>query len=175
VLAREGTRQGVFYLVSGSTNVPLYSVLSSMGISDSQMSDAWGRDVMEASKGASKPQDMTTLFRKMRPRAPVPAAPEELHASVHAYFASKAQDPDVAKITLGKSFENISPDLIFETSKKIIALANEQAEPDDRESLAFKRVRAFDDIVIERLAKARPAIERILQRAADSPRVTRAA
>lgn len=154
---------GVLRLKSGSSFFYLYPILRGLGVSDNRMKSAWGDDIFEANKAHDKKDQMSRLYRKMRPYASVPEDPVELSTSVDSFFRSKDLDPKISKITMGKGFDKITPDLLVKSSQKAIDLAKGSEEADDTESLAFKSVHSVEDFIPERIEKATPAIQRAIR------------
>jgi DNA-directed RNA polymerase beta subunit/DNA-directed RNA polymerase beta' subunit len=154
---------GVLRLKSGSSFFYLYPILKSLGVTDAQMKSAWGGDIFTANKAHDKSDQVTRLYRNMRPYAEIPEDPEELSTAVDTFFRSKQLDPKISKITMGKEYDRISPDLLLRSSGKAIDLAKGSVEMDDTESLAFKSIHSVEDFIPERIEKAIPSVKRAIQ------------
>ncbi|MHC4780984.1 MAG: hypothetical protein ACYTFG_20620, partial [Planctomycetota bacterium] len=144
----------VFRLRSGSTYVYLYPILKGLGITDGELIDAWGTEILSANKKYDKPGQLEKLFGAMRRYSETPKDRAELAASVESFFKSKAIDPKISELTLKEAFNNITPKMILAASEKAINLAAGAVDPDDTESLAFKSIHSVEDFVPERLGKA---------------------
>lgn len=168
---------GIFRLKSGTTIVDLYPVLHALGVSDSDLGNAWGSEVLEANQSKTDKDSVRKLYQSMRRYAEMPTDAAVLNTEVTSFFASKVLDPAISRITLGKEFKSITPQLLVESSKKAIALAQEHVEPDDTESLAFKSIHAVEDFVPERLAKVVPNVVREISmrmdRGIEGPKIAR--
>lgn len=154
--------EGIMQLTVGAKSFPIYPVLSALGISDSEMRNAWGQKIFD--------KNATGNTQKVVDR---------LHATMYMYggkakdYAGRVDeiakaltesdiDPWTSKITLGRSYHSISPELLLQTSGKMLDVSSGKAKPDRRDALYFKQAHGFDDIIDYGLAKARPLIQRKL-------------
>lgn len=76
--------------------------------------------------------------------------PEKIE-KIKEFFAKTKLDPSVTKITLGKEYSSITPDLMKETSAKLIKINKNEIEPDDRDNLLFSKFLALEDHVNEHI------------------------
>ena len=163
----------VLRLRSGSTYVYLYPILSGLGVTDGQIENAWGIEILDANRKHNKPEQMETLYRTMRRHSEVPKDSASLSAAVDSFFKSKELDPRISKITLRQAFDKITPQVLLEASSKAINLAGGSAEPDDTESLAFKSIHSIEDFIPEKLGKAIPGVKYSVARMMDKkPKIT---
>jgi len=150
---------GVFKLMRGgldSTGVPLYPLLSRIGISDSAMAKAWGADVLEANK-AIKEKDATKAvlkageyFTRSKHDSPDAAA-----VAISSFFDTDAElRPEVTKATLGKEFSRVGPETLLYGSAELLKLNRGQRGIDDREALEFKKALGTSDLIGERMIQS---------------------
>lgn len=79
----------------------------------------------------------------------------EMEAAVRDQFRATRFDPTIMKLTMGMEQEALDKNVFLKSMAKIRAVANDEAAPDDRESLALKRVLTPADLLTE--AVGRPA------------------
>jgi DNA-directed RNA polymerase subunit beta' len=129
-----------FKLRVGGSTLALKPVLNALGVSNAQIAKAWGEDIHRANDLTER-RSQTSLDKFQR--------------SLKAGSISEARDllqqvkldPEVMKKNLGKAYKNITPEMLLETSKKILAVSRGKAEPDDRDALRYKDLIGIDDYV----------------------------
>ena len=164
---------GRLRLKSGTSHVDIYPILAGLGITDKAMLDAWGGEVFEANKKYDDPKALEKLYHTMRKFSEPVTDSTQLKTAVDMFFRSKAIDPRISKITLGKEYKAIEPGLLFDSASKAVALANGFAKSDDTESLAFKSIHSVEDFVPEKIVKAVPFITREIAYKMDrDPKIT---
>jgi DNA-directed RNA polymerase beta subunit len=164
---------GRLLLRSGTSNIPLYPILKSLGITDREMSQAWGDEVFGANQKLDKEDALPKLYQKMRKFSDLPVG-ADLVTAVDSFFRSKKLDPRISKITLGKEYDQISPQLLLDASRKAVELANGNAQADDTESLAFKSIHSVEDMVPEKIDQASSSLKREIAYKMDKdPRIAR--
>lgn len=148
--------EGVFQINIGTSNVKLYPVLRDLGVSDGELSDAWGPDILRINRDKSAgvaDTEINKLYRNLF-YGETPESRESAISSISSYFKSSTKiDPEVTEFTLGKKHEIVSPGLLVDVSKKLLAVAKNEQPEDDRDHLTFKSVHSVDDFLEERLTK----------------------
>ena len=163
---------GYVHMKVGSRKIPMYSVLSAMGISDDSMKAAWGPTTFKASKDKSNPdKDLKSLYEVWRKESP--AASADLKAETHAIFEATRLDPEVAHANLGIRTEAVTAPLLFEASKKLIDVAAKRREPDPIDSLRYKELWGAKDQFVFRMSQSAPEITRRVQQALGKSTVQR--
>jgi DNA-directed RNA polymerase beta subunit len=69
------------------------------------------------------------------------------------WLAGTRLDPSVTGQTLNHPYASISLQSMLDSSKKIIAVSNNKAKPDDRDNLKFSSFLGFEDYLHEHIAK----------------------
>jgi len=158
---------GQFNIKYGTSKVPLYSVLSKLGISDAQISKAWNPKLMESNKAAfSKNNDksMNKLYEKMIRPAYRKDGEDKLQAIKRTYGDTRL-DPLVTQRTLGKKFSSVTPEALLSASGKLLRAYNQEADFDERDNIAFKQLKSVDDFIGERIKlEARGLRNKVLSR-----------
>lgn len=150
-------RKSTFRLMRGqgdTTGVPLYPILSRMGITDSQLARVWGDGVLAKNKALSskKAVDAVKKAAKYFTATDYDSADDAAKA-MKEYFDEHELRPEVTKNTVGKSFKKMSPEAIVTGSKELLRAVAGERGPDDRQALEYKRVLALSDIMRERFMK----------------------
>lgn len=158
--------KGQFFItkIAGAqANIPLYSILHYLGISDHKMSEAWGQKIMMANK-TSDEKDLVKAREAFGVR----------RGNLASYFNEKTKmDPEVTKKTVGGSFDKVSGNMLLASSKKLLDVHMGRKKPEDRDSLDFKEIHSLDDYIKERLEKNRKSLEYKIRRSIDSPKRTK--
>jgi DNA-directed RNA polymerase beta subunit len=68
-------------------------------------------------------------------------------------FAKMELDPEVTKRTLGHPHANVTKEAILAATKKLLAVSRKEAEPDDRDHLAYQTFVGPEDLFSERLRR----------------------
>lgn len=139
----------------GSAHIPLYPIMKSMGVADDAMEKEWGQEVFNANKIDKKNERALGDFFKRTNEEDIeaPKTEAEQHAYIHHFFNSTALLPDTTKVTLGKPFTQVNGEVLRLAANKILNVSRRTAEPDDRDSLAFKEVVSVEDFIPEMLAR----------------------
>lgn len=139
------------------SNFGLYSVLKTLGVQDEDMKKAWGKEIYESNAtGSDKIQkDISKLYKKISERG-VTAKGEkydDIASAVVTEFGKTKLDPNSAKQTLGIAATEVDGVALLQASKRILAVARGDELPDDRDSLAFKRLVGIDNFVQEKISR----------------------
>lgn len=148
------------FRVGTTTNFPIYSVLTAVGLNDVEIKSLLGQRIYDINRAKAKPDmDVGKLLKKLRPYAEAGTV-EEKTKLVKEFLESKPLDPEVNKVTVGQAISFIGRDALTAAVKKAIDLGNGRVEEDDVESLAFKALLSFEDFIAERLITALPTIKK---------------
>jgi len=163
------------FRVGTSAHFPLPVILRVLGVSDSEMHNAWGADIYKSSvEKVEQGHQVMKLIAKLRPNLKV-STPEEASKLIATFFESKPFDPKVNSITLGTPFAAISGPALLASSKKCLEVSRGKSPTDDTESLAFKSLHSVEDFVPERLERVLPsAVFEIKQKVDRTPKVSTA-
>ena len=145
---------GVFTAQFGTTHIPIYGILKSLGVSDSQIQKEWGSDLLEINRAAwsrGGRDRLSTLFSKIFPSHRGATTTEEKITMLRDYFNNTRMDPNVNAITIGKKHEKVSGQSILDASGKLLRVFNKKEEPDDRDNLRFKTIHQVEDLLAERI------------------------
>lgn len=153
----------VFRINMGQANIPLAPILRSLGVTDRQLREAWGDEIAASNMQHSDPQAITKLYHKLFRNGTAPMAEQPL--AIANAFHEMTLDPEVTKRTLNKPYANVTPEVMLDTTRKLLAVNRGEAEPDDRDALAFQHMMGPEDLFAERLAKAKSITRQLLWRA----------
>jgi hypothetical protein len=92
---------GVFKIEVGQSQLPIYSLIKSLGASDSDINKAWGPDIAQINAQKAEPWLLKKIFDRLADRN----AKTQFHGNIEAglrHVFSKAQvDPEVSQRNLG--------------------------------------------------------------------------
>lgn len=145
----------VFSLIrpGSQTPIPLYPVLSKLGISDSAMAKAWGNDVLDVNKAAAKgkkAQQAVLRTAKHFTRSEYDSADDAAKAMLE-YFDETELRPEVTKRTVGREFKKVSPMAILAGSEELQKANSGERGIDDRQALEYKKAISLGDLMKERM------------------------
>lgn len=144
----------VFSIKYGSAHIPLYPILKSMGASDDDLEQKWGKEIFATNKTNPRNKKALQEFWK-RTSEDEAASPDEagLEKHLHTFFEQTKLLPDTTKVTLGKSFDKVNGEALALAAHKILGVSKGTHAPDDRDSLAFKDIVSVEDFIPERIIK----------------------
>jgi len=150
--------RGVFHIQYGATKTPLYPILVALGVQESVIAQAWGKDLADANRAASRGKErlaLATLYAKVVPMSKRSKAPSEadMVAAIREAYGNTVLDPAVTKATLSMAVSSVTPLALLAASKKILGVYNETEQEDDRDDLQFKTLHTPDTFVKERIEK----------------------
>lgn len=128
----------------------LYPLLSVLGVSDVEMEDAWGKEVLAANR-ADQMKQVEALFKSIMGRAPKDY--KEMEDHFRWAFSRTQMDPDVTAATVGVASTTLDGNVLLNASRKLLDVARGDSDPDDRNSLENKKVLGFAEFIPEQLTK----------------------
>ncbi len=150
-----------FYMRLHQAKSPLMPLLRSLGATDGQLNEAWGRDILAANHAHDNPANIRKLYDKLRLGRSTPEGMSPSQAVANA-FRSMAIDPEVSRTTLGAPHANLDLDTLLASTKKLIAISRGEQDIDDRDHLAYQTFMGPEDLLSERIAKDSGSIQRKL-------------
>jgi DNA-directed RNA polymerase subunit beta' len=135
----------------GTSNIPLYPVLKTMGVSDDDIERRWGKEVLAANRKPNPDRALMQLHKVMTGKAA--ANLDEAKNEIAKTFGETELRPDSTKLTLGKPFSKVEGNSLLHGSDKLLKVSRQEVEPDDRDALEFKDLWSSEDLIQERLGK----------------------
>ncbi len=151
----------------GEAHIPLYPVMKAMGLSDDDLEHAWGKKLFDKNKITDEVKAQKALQKFWDKTTSDDVQPADLQQYVRNFFEQSKLRPDTTKLTLGKSFENVSPEVLHIAAKKILNVSRNESPPDDRDSLAFKEAWAIEDFIPEKIQRSARTIKSRLRNSVD--------
>ena len=137
------------------SGLPLYPILSKLGVSDAALAKVWGKDILAANKKVSskKGDEAVTKAAAYFPRS-THDSPDDAVKALREYLAETELRPEVTKETTGKEFKKASPEAIVAGSGELLKANRGDRAPDDRQALEYKKILSYSDLMHERLFQA---------------------
>lgn len=159
---------GVFKLKIGTANPPLYPLLKTLGVSDSDMKKMWGDKLFlinQSKGGKNADSDIGKIYKSIFQKE----APSNAQAQVEIkdFFDKTILSAETTKRTLGKGFDKVEPETLLLTSKRLLDVSRGTAEADDRDSLVFKNVYDTPDLVQARIESSQRKVISDIKRVMD--------
>lgn len=144
-------KKGIFGLSLGQTNAPLYPLLKEMGVPDKDMEATWGKATFDANK--NEKVNIAKFYPKLVPFGKPGIPDEDKRKAIVDVFLKARMDPQVNMRTLGKPIDKLTPEAMLLSTGKILKVAKNEAEEDDRDSLLYKKVYSAEDFYKEKIEK----------------------
>lgn len=154
---------GVFRVEMGQAKIPMLPLLKAMGVSDSQLRDAWGNELLAANMKQDSPQAISKLYDKLY-NGRKEEGVDKREAVVKA-FNEMELDPEVTRRTLGGEYSNAGPDTMMAVTGKLLRVARGEEQPDDRDAMPYQRIIGPEDLFAERFKKAKTLARQLLWKA----------
>ena len=149
-----------FRLKPSKTKKKTYSawdLAKALGASERDLRKAVGPDISGRMIAASTPERYERALRDLHKEFTGADADTldtpALEADLRTFYETSKIDEDATRITLGQKTDRIDKDVVLASMSKLLAVANEEEEEDDRESLLFKRVMTPADLVSEAVGR----------------------
>ena len=136
-----------------TNNIPLYSFLKCVGVSDEEMKKEWGEDVWKANHTNKWQDDIKKMYEKKwkgRGLKVEGDSFEHLQTAVTDALSRAAVLPETTKLTIGRPVEKLSGKEILEASAHLLKTARGERAPDDQASMVFKQLLGLDDFIAEK-------------------------
>lgn len=158
-------KTGVFKINIGQANIPLMPLLKAMGVPEQDIRKAWGNELTAVNIEKGDAGTLDKLYQRLvyRPDPALDAAGKQ--KAIADEFGRMELDEEVTKRTLGAPIKNLTPDAVLAITKKLIAVNRKEADPDDRDSMAFQQVLGPEDLIAERFTKDRNTLRQLLWKA----------
>ena len=148
----------IFHIEYGTTKIPLWPVLSILGINPTNLNNSWGKDIAAINIGfgdSKKEQAITKLYEKLIPerfKNREDGLIEKIR-SIQNYFNGTEIDPTTTKKTLGVEINSVTGNSMLLAATKLLKVFKQEENVDDRDSLEFQKINSIDDFIQERLDK----------------------
>jgi len=143
-------KSGVFTTRIAGKGVPLYRLLSRMGVKDETMRSAWGQRLFAKNRG-KKPHASAvgwlnrTIERERESMVKAGADPGDVDdkSALVAYFERMRLNPENTKRLTGHEYSRVSPGVLLTESSRVLDVANGRAPSDKRDNPSNQRL--FDE------------------------------
>jgi DNA-directed RNA polymerase subunit beta' len=144
--------------IATTTTLPLYPLLRALGVEDSEMVKAWGREVftanhmVESSDAYKKAQQRIfdlISYNDRREDAQVPQ-PADMNAAIRDKIGESSWDGDNVELTLGFKTAGLDGPSLLAAATKLLQVNRNEAKEDNRESLIHSDIVDLSDYIVER-------------------------
>jgi len=157
--------KGVFKMTLGQASIPLFPLLRALGAKDDQIRKAWGNELYEINAKNNDPQAVDKIAQKMLRKSDFALGAESRTGKLRELFNKMELDDVVTNRTLGRPYKNLSIDAMLDSTRKILAVQKREADPDDRDAMAYQMIYGPEDFFAERIRSAYKVINPILWKA----------
>lgn len=145
--------KGTFHINIEQAKIPLMPLLRAMNVTDTQLREAWGDEVLAANKRYGNDATAIGKFydRVVSMRDKVEGA-DKAKLVVDAFQKVKI-DPYVSRKTLGREIPNLDASTIVDITKKLMRVSRGEEQVDNRDALNYQTIMGPADLFAERLSK----------------------
>jgi DNA-directed RNA polymerase subunit beta len=158
-------KTGVFKINIGQAQIPLMPMLKAMGVPEQEIRKAWGNELTAVNMEKGDAGTLDKLYNRLVYKPVADLDPAGKQKAIAEEFSKMELDPEVTKRTLGAPIKNLTPDAVLSITKKLIAVNRKEADPDDRDSMAFQQIFGPEDLIAERFTKDRATLRQLLWKA----------
>ncbi len=146
-----------FVMEYNKSKLPLYPIMKTMGVDDDSLEKSWGREIFLANKNARGVGGTLERFYKSDRRSAAPSR-EAAEQHLHSTLTNAQLRPEATELTLGKSFDHVSGEVLHRATEKMLKVQAGHPE-DDRDSLVFKDLRTAGDFAFDKIRGAARTIQ----------------
>lgn len=146
----------IFKMEYHKAKLPLYPIMNAMGVSDDQLEKTWGKEILEANRGAKRSAGVLEQFYKSTKKEE-PESKAKAVEHLRSMLEGSALKPDSTYLTLGKPISNITGEALTLATAKMLKVQAGHPE-DDRDSLQFKDLRSVGDFAYDKMVAAKKTI-----------------
>lgn len=157
---------GRFQLALGTSHIPLYSILSSLGVTEVEMEKAWGPKVLEANRIRTKPEDLLKVHKILVGRGDKhykPPPVNELPEFVKKTFETTQVRPDAMLAAFGKADSSVNGQNLLMSATRLLNISKGTEEEDDRQALSAKDIANTSDFIAEDITKKTLELKKKIQ------------
>ena len=145
---------GIFKVNIGQSNIPAYPLMRALGVTDKQLTQTWGADLVSRNSTANATGAIDKLYSRIAGYKADPAATEDQKIRYMQEALPKAElDESVTGRTLGIAAKGITPEVLLRATQKMLHVSRHEDEPDDRDAPMFSRILGVEDLISERIEK----------------------
>lgn len=121
--------------------------------------EVWKHNI-EASAG-KEDKILKAFYQRMVYKKEENPTTEQMIVGIRESLLASRLHPETTEATLGKSFENIQPEVLLRTIRNLVLVHRGDRPEDNRDSLQFKRVQALPDYLRTRFAKDHESVRSV--------------
>jgi DNA-directed RNA polymerase beta subunit len=146
--------KGVPQLEYGTTKIPLYSILRSLGVPSEKIQAVWGASLADANArhlDRNQQKHLEKLYNKIIPAyaRKTEANNEEIVTAILQHYSRGTMSGEVNQSTIGKNHTTVTPDSLLAASNKLLKMYRNVEGTDDRDNLDFKAMHSTEDFFKE--------------------------
>lgn len=138
--------KATYYYKVGQRRIPAVFLLEQMGVDEDTIKNSIGEEIYNQNKTLRPSPQAVHWMNKLKEDNTDSDNP------LRDYFAKMQLNTRTTQRTLGKSFENLTPEAVLTAMSKINNVYWDKADTDDRDSLAYQHVFDLGDMVAERIS-----------------------
>jgi len=156
----------VFYISFENRRYRLWTLLNTLGVSDTEISKSWGNKLLDINKAGAlntEASELTALYKRFYKKDETDF--RLILEGINKYFKTgTAVDPETTELTLGKKFNIVDGSTLLAASDKLLKISKGDAKLDDRDSLIYKHIYSADDLLHSYFESQKPVLKSKLER-----------
>jgi DNA-directed RNA polymerase beta subunit len=142
-----------FLMGYGTSNIQLLPILQALGVKDSDIEAAWGKEIYAHNVGIKKRGEVQKLAKVLDKNAVI-TSDEEAAEVVRNVLSETELRKDTTEITLGAPYDKVGGPSLMATSSKLLGANRGTHKLDNRDSLRFKELWSIEDHIPERITNS---------------------
>lgn len=139
--------------------IPAWDVAAALGATPRELERAVGKETAQAILADATPERQTRTLRQLHTAffgdksRTAELSDEDVKQGVVDQFLRTRVDPSITRATTGVSSEMVDRDLMLASFRRLVRVAGQEEEEDDRESLTLKEVMTPRDLIAEAVGR----------------------
>jgi DNA-directed RNA polymerase beta subunit/intein/homing endonuclease len=136
-------KTGRFMFKIYNSKTPLYSVMRGLGVSDEELKQLWGKELYQRNFLPDYNQHLKKVWTKINRGQQVEV--EDLRTALIQKFGEMELDEETTSKTMGAPHKNVTPELLKEITKTLLAVRKGERDTDNKDSYSFQKVYGPED------------------------------
>jgi DNA-directed RNA polymerase beta subunit/DNA-directed RNA polymerase beta' subunit len=151
---------GLLKMKLGTSHIPLYQVLKTMGAQDAEIENAWGKEVSDINRKKTNPNEILKVPKSTARKPGEITSIAQAEEYTKKLFDDTRVRPDAMTAAFGKPYDRVNVENLLLSSQRLLQIARGEREEDDRQSLAAKDIASTEDYVVEAVERQTTEIRR---------------
>jgi len=148
-------KSSVFYMRYAGRKVALFPILHAMGYETDQLKQMWGDEIFKKNELQRRSPHAISFLQSFAKEVPGQKTADDVADRIRAglleTFSRMELDEGGTTVTLGEPHASVRPDTLVSATRKILGIARNEQDTDDRDSLEFQTLHDTSDFLSEKI------------------------